>query len=112
MDDLYQDWLNARENWRVSIEDIKREGQTKAQAEAEYYAAKACAYARLLTEGNATSAGNLVKGVPEVNDALYRFRLAESKYKAAVQASQACIDEESHCYDQYKRAMAGDFERF
>lgn len=110
--DLYQDWLNARDNARAAIEDIAREGEAKARAEAEYYAAKACDYTRLLAEGNATSAGNLVKGQPDTNKALFEFRMAESKYKAAVQASQLFIDEESHTYDQYKRVMTGDTERF
>lgn len=111
-DDFFSDWLNARENARRAISDIEHEGATKARAEADYYAAKSCAYTRLLAQGNATSAANLVKGVEEVSKALYLFRLAESKYKAAQQASQLFNQEEAHTYDQYKRVMAGDSERF
>ncbi len=79
MDSLYQDWLNARENARQAIADIEEEGRRKAAAEAEYYAAKSAAYARLLAEGHATAAGNMVKGAADVNAALYAFKLAESR---------------------------------
>lgn len=111
MDSLYQDWLNARENARQAIADIEEEGRRKAAAEADYYAAKASAYARLLAEGNATSAGNMVKGDEDVNAALYAFRLAESRYKAATMAANLFIDEEAHCYSEYKMAMSGDAGR-
>lgn len=110
--ETYQDWLNARENARAAIEDVEREGEAKADAEAAYYEAKAIAYARLLDEGNATSAGNLVKGDSDVNAALRRFRAAESRYKAATLAANLFIDEEAHCYDLHKRVLAGDSERF
>ena len=112
MDSLYQDWLNDRENARQAIADIEEEGRRKAEAEAAYYAAKAVAYARLLAEGNATAAGNMVKGDADVNRALLEFRMAEARYKAACSAASLFIDEEAHTYDQYKRAMAGDSERF
>lgn len=112
MDSLYQDWLNARENARQAIADIEEEGRRKAAAEADYYAAKSAAYARLLAEGNATAAGNMVKGDADVNAALFEFRLAESRYKAAQSAASLFIDEEAHTYDQYKRAMSGDSDRF
>lgn len=111
MDSLYQDWLNARENARQAIADIEEEGRRKAAAEADYYAAKASAYARLLSEGNATAAGNMVKGDADVNRALFEFRLAESRYKAATMAANLFIDEEAHCYSEYKMAMSGDAGR-
>ena len=111
MDSLYQDWLNARENARQAIADIEEEGRRKAAAEADYYAAKAAAYARLLAEGNATAAGNMVKGDADVNRALFEFRLAESRYKAATMAANLFIDEEAHCYSEYKIAMSGDTGR-
>lgn len=111
MDSLYQDWLNARENARQAIADIEEEGKRKAAAEADYYAAKSAAYARLLAEGNATAAGNMVKGDADVNAALYAFRLAESRYKAATMAANLFIDEEAHCYSEYKMAMSGDAGR-
>lgn len=111
MDSLYQDWLNARENARQAIADIEEEGRRKAAAEADYYAAKASAYARLLAEGNATAAGNMVKGDADVNAALYAFRMAESRYKAATMAANLFIDEEAHCYSEYKMAMSGDAGR-
>ncbi len=111
MDSLYQDWLNARENARQAIADIEEEGRRKAAAEADYYAAKSAAYARLLAEGNATAAGNMVKGDADVNAALYAFRLAESRYKAATMAANLFIDEEAHCYSEYKMAMSGDAGR-
>ncbi|MDD7203549.1 MAG: hypothetical protein PUH18_04305 [Coriobacteriaceae bacterium] len=111
MDSLYQDWLNARENARQAIADIEEEGRRKAAAEADYYAAKSAAYARLLSEGNATAAGNMVKGDADVNRALFEFRLAESRYKAATMAANLFIDEEAHCYSEYKMAMSGDAGR-
>lgn len=111
MDSLYQDWLNARENARQAIADIEEEGRRKAAAEADYYAAKSAAYARLLAEGNATAAGNMVKGDADVNAALYAFRMAESRYKAATMAANLFIDEEAHCYSEYKMAMSGDAGR-
>lgn len=111
MDSLYQDWLNARENARQAIADIEEEGKRKAAAEADYYAAKSAAYARLLAEGNATAAGNMVKGDADVNAALYAFRMAESRYKAATMAANLFIDEEAHCYSEYKMAMSGDAGR-
>ena len=111
MDSLYQDWLNARENARQAIADIEEEGKRKAAAEADYYAAKSAAYARLLAEGNATAAGNMVKGDADVNRALFEFRLAESRYKAATMAANLFIDEEAHCYSEYKIAMSGDTGR-
>lgn len=111
MDSLYQDWLNARENARKAIADIEEDGRRKAAAEADYYAAKSAAYARLLAEGNATAAGNMVKGDADVNAALYAFRMAESRYKAATMAANLFIDEEAHCYSEYKMAMSGDAGR-
>ena len=54
----------------------------------------------------------MVKGDADVNAALYAFRLAESRYKAAQSAASLFIDEEAHTYDQYKRAMSGDSDRF
>ena len=111
MDSIYQYWLNARENARQAIADIEEEGKRKAAAEADYYAAKSAAYARLLAEGNATAAGNMVKGDADVNRALFEFRLAESRYKAAQSAAQLFTNEESHCYHEYRIAMSGDRER-
>lgn len=110
--DTYSDWLNARENARKAIQDVEAEGARRARAEAAYYAAKAADYARIMAEGNATSAGNQVKGAPDTNRALLEFRMAESTYKAATLAANLFIDEEAHCYDLHKRVMAGDSERF
>lgn len=111
MNSTYQDWLNARENARQAIEDVEREGEARAQAEAEYYRCKATDYARLVSSSNATAAGNQVKGQGDTNAALYRYRLAEAKYKAATLAANLFIDEEAHCYQEHRIAMSGDRER-
>ena len=110
--DTYTDWLNARENARQAIGEIESEGASRAQAEAAYYAAKSADYARLVAESNATAAGNMVKGQPETNRALFEFRMAEARYKAACSAATLFIDEEAHCYDAHRRALAGDSERY
>ena len=53
----------------------------------------------------------MVKGDADVNRALFEFRLAESRYKAATMAANLFIDEEAHCYSEYKIAMSGDTGR-
>lgn len=108
----YEDWLNARDNARKAIQDVETEGARLARSEAAYYRAKATDYAALMAAGNATSAGNMVKGADETNAALEEFRMAQATYKAATLAANLFIDEEAHCYDQHKRVMAGDSERF
>lgn len=108
----YEDWLNARDNARKAIQDVETEGRRLAMAEARYYRCKASDYAALMAKGSATSAGNMVKGSDDTNAALAEFRMAQATYKAATLAANLFIDEEAHCYDQHKRVMAGDSERF
>jgi hypothetical protein len=111
--DTYADWLDARNNAREAIGDVEREGQRKAIAEAEYYRAKAVCVARMKAEGHAaTIITAMVKGDEEVNAKLQTFRMAEARYKAAQYAANLFIDEEAHTYDQHKRALSGDSERF
>lgn len=111
--DTYQDWLNARNNARVAIADIENAGQLKAKAEAAYYREKSLCVARMKAAGYpATIINAMVKGDETVNAALFDFRMQEAAYQAAKNAATLFIDEEAHTYDQHKRSMAGDSERF
>lgn len=107
---LHLDWQNARENARQAIEESRREGVMAAEAEGDYYRTKAIVYAELLQAHPATAAAAMVKGDERVNSALVRFRAAQAVHKAAQSAAQLFINEETHCFKEYQRAIAGERE--
>lgn len=88
----------------VALEKSKGRGLSHAQAEAEYYGAKARDTDRLLSAGfTATSTADKVKGEPETNEALER-RIAEKVgYENACEAVQ--------CFKKIASILNDDIQR-
>ena len=111
--DSYQDWLDARDNARQANSDYRESGRRSALAESHYYKVKAIEAAKLKADNTpVTFIETIIKGIDVVNDALLAYRLAEAEHNADKLQNLLYNQEEAHTYDQYKRAMAADSERF
>lgn len=111
--DPYSDWADARDNARQANGDYRSSGMRYAAANAKYYREKALAGARLKSRGYpATYIEQVLKGQEEVNQALLERDMAKAEHDADRLQNILFNQEEAHTYDQLKRAMAGDTERF
>lgn len=111
--DPHSDWLDSRDNARQANRDYRESGVRYAVANARYYRAKALAGARLKARGYpATYIDQVLKGQEEVNEALLERDMAKAEHDADRLQNVLFNQEEAHTYDQLKRAMAGDTERF
>lgn len=111
--DAYQDWWDSRDNARTANGDFRESGRRFAVANAKYYRAKAVEAAKLKARGlAATYIETVVKGQPAVNEALMERDMAKAELDADRLQNILFNQEEAHTYDQLKRSMAGDAERF
>lgn len=87
IDDLYNAWAEDRQLMFDSQQKLKRLGETKARAEAEYQKVKARVAFRMKADGySASMIQTVIKGDEEVNTALMRRDCAESEYESEKEA--------------------------
>lgn len=86
-------WLRIEECIRLidlALKEAKRRGRVLVEKEAAYYTAKAVAAFSLKESGEAvTFIQTVIKGVPEVSEAMSEYHAAEVEYKNANEAIQA-----------------------
>lgn len=105
---LWHQWREQHALCKQAIKDASSICVELARAESAYYAAKAQAALEMKAKNEpVTLIQMVVKGVPEVADKLFDFRLAESKYKSAMEAVKTYRDSERYAYEEYKRSMMG-----
>lgn len=106
---LYQGWQNDVRLAKQAVAEASERCEEYARAEAAYYAAKAKAAIEMKADGEpVTYIQTVVKGVPEVSEALFHYTLAEGKYRAAHKAIDVYRDAMNQSYQEYKRSMMGD----
>ena len=111
-------WEQIRECHRmldVALKECKSRGRAMVSAEADYYTRKAEASFRLLEEGYAnTLIQTVVKGVPEVNEAMRAYHAAQVEYENAREARQVIKKKHDALREQYSRewAAAGTEEQW
>lgn len=111
--DVYDDWYDSRDNARQANREFRESGRRFAIANANYYRQKAVEAAKLKARGlAATYIDTVIKGQPGVNEALMERDMAKAELDADRLQNTLFNQEEAHTYDQLKRAMAGDSERF
>lgn len=101
---LQQEIEECGEMLDTALEECRRRGDACALAEAEYYSAKARAVLDLKAQGQpATLISLLVKGVPEVNEALAKWRRLEVAYDNAKDARNIFKRRYDFTREQYQR---------
>lgn len=100
-------WNEITETKRLldlSLEECKARGAEMVAAEAEYYTAKAQAAYDLKEHGNpATFISQVIKGMPEVSEAMHRYHMAQVRYENAKEARLVYKKWLDMLNDQYKR---------
>lgn len=82
--DLWQEIRETQRLLELALSESKRRGEVMVRAEAEYYTAKAEASFALKEEGvPVTFIQTVIKGVPEVCEAMTRYHAAQVEYENA-----------------------------
>ena len=84
---MWAEILETLEDLNTALSEAKARGLEMTRAEAHYYTVKDKRAWELLEEGlSATAIGMVIKGEPEVSEALQHFHEMEVLYKNAVEA--------------------------
>lgn len=87
MDDLYGDLMRERESLRVSLKQLRKNGVEKAETERKYKCLLAEECLKLKNDGMAIGLIDKVcYGIPEVAAARFKRDVAETVYKANLEA--------------------------
>ena len=87
MTGLWQDIQETMAMLDTALAECKRRGAEMVAAEAEYYTAKARAAFDLKENGNAVGfIAMVIKGMPEVGEAMTRYHAAQVSYENAKEA--------------------------
>lgn len=101
---LQQEIEECSEMLDTALEECKRRGDAMALAEAEYYSAKARATRGMEADGQkATLIPLMVKGDPEVNKALEKWRRLQVAYDNAKDARNIFKRRYDFIREQYQR---------
>ena len=81
--DLWLELERLRNELLVSIKQLRKTGQTKAETERDYYVAKASESLRLKEQGQSVTMIQLIiKGQKEVAEKLFKYHVAEVTHQA------------------------------
>lgn len=87
MDDLYLELQRKTKELEVCVKQLRKNGSAKAQAEYDYQLLKAKEHMKLIDEGMpATTAKEIIRGVPSVAKARFDRDLSEVVYQANFEA--------------------------
>lgn len=102
--DLWQEIRETQRLLELALSEAKRRGEVMVKAEAEYYTAKAEASFALKEQGvPVTFIQTVIKGVPEVCEAMSRYHAAQVEYENAREARQVWKKKLDTLREQYSR---------
>ena len=88
----------------VALKECKERGQRMVCCEAKYYTVKARVSFALLEEGYAnTLIQQVIKGMPEVSEAMSEYHLAQVEYENAREARNVWKKKHDALREQYSR---------
>lgn len=101
---IYQQIQDTRTDLKLTLELAKEYGLKWAAAKAKYETVKAKRTLDFKADGYAaTIIDKIIKGDPEVNDALYLMDSTEVEYKNAVEAINVLKKDYDYLREQYQR---------
>ena len=101
---IYQDIQSIREELHLTLELSEKQGEKWAVAKARYETVKSRAVLDLKSGGYAaTIIEQIIKGVPDVNDAYMEMLTAEVQYKNTCEAINVLKKDYDFLREQYQR---------
>ena len=102
--DLWQEIRETQRLLELALSEAKRRGEVMVRAEAEYYTAKAEASFDLKEQGvPVTFIQTVIKGVPEVCEAMTRYHAAQVEYENAREGRNVYKKKLDTLREQYAR---------
>lgn len=101
---LWQEIQRTKELLELALEEAKARGVAMNAAEAKYYSVKDLRVRELMDENKSgTVIAMIIKGEPEVNQAMNEFHDMQVKYKNACEAIQVYKRSFDFLREQYQR---------
>lgn len=102
--DLWQEIRETQRLLELALSESKRRGEAMVRAEARYYTAKAQASFAMKEEGvPVTFIQTVVKGVPEVTEAMTAYHAAQVEYENAREGRNVYKKKLDTLREQYSR---------
>ena len=101
---VFQQIQKVREELHIALQESKALGERYAVSKAKYEGVKSRCVLELKEQGySASIIEQIIKGVPEVNDALLDVLTTEVQYKNACEAINVWKKEYDYLREQYQR---------